>query len=143
MCSIAYGADLEMVRALALLSFSLPLADCRGNTALHYAALVGRAELVDALLLEPTPDEYQLIRAFVEPTGNTEEPQPLAQHSYAQVLCRHRQAVRSLLTSRNNAGETPLYCAVKASHLAATQRLLEMRSDPRIQVCRVCRFSQF
>ena len=130
MLSVLYGAALEMVRALALLSFSLPLADSRGNTALHYAAYMGRLELVDAMLLEPTPEEYQLVDSFLNGVFG----EPFTLYSFEQVLLRHRNSIGSLLSSPNATGETPLYCAVKSGNLEVTRRLLEMRSDPRIKV---------
>ena len=132
MVSVMYGADVEMVRALSLLSVALPLSDCRGNTALHYAVHFERVELVYAMLLDPTPEEYQLIQKFHEHMAQSGEAFQL--YSFEEVLLRHRQAVSNLLSSRNVAGETPLYFAVKTSNLEVTRRLLAMHSDPRIQV---------
>ena len=80
-----YGADVEVVRALSLLSVALPLADCRGNTALHYAVYWGRVELVDAMLHDPTPGEYQLIEKFHEHMAQSGE--ALQLYSFEQVLC--------------------------------------------------------
>ena len=139
MLSMMYGADLEMVRALALLTVDhslLPLSDCHGNTALHYAVQVqgGRVELVDAILLDPTPEEYQLIEKFHEHMAQSGDRMGLPMCSFEQVLLRHREAISNLLSSLNVAGETPLYVAVKTCNLKVTERLLTIHSDLRIQV---------
>ena len=131
MCAVMYGADVDMVRALSLLSFSLTFADLRGYTALHYAAHLGRLDLVDAMLFEPTQHEHLLVRVFYRDELFAGPQQEL---SYPDLLARHRAAVATLLASRNAAGETPLYCAVKSSNFEVTARLLAMRADPRIEV---------
>ena len=130
MCAVMYCADVDMVRALSILSVSLPLSDLRGYTALHYAAILGRLELVDAMLLEPTQHEYLLVREF----HRDHFPEPHPELSYQELLARHRAAVAILLASRNVAGETPLFCAVKSSNFEVTACLLAMRADPRIAV---------
>ena len=136
MLAVMYGAELEMVRALAILSCALPLCDNLGNTALHYAAHFGRLDLVDAMLLEPTEQEYYLILAFLHENPYGE---PLAALDHCQVLAGHREAVAQLLSTRNAMGETPLYAAVKSSNSEVADRLLTMRADPRIEV----RLTQF
>lgn len=123
---------LSLVRALAVLSNALPVADCRGNTALHYAAYIGSVELIDALLQPPSIDECALRRSFLT-HAQADSDGPLAETIEA-ALERHGRAVAALLESRNAMDETALYCAVKASRVAATRHLIQWGADPRISV---------
>ena len=149
MAGVLYGADVELVRALAVYSNSLPDADVDGNTALHFAASDGKVDVIEALLQRPSAIEFALRHRFLaaadagagagvgdlkRPPGGSEQ---RAEETLEEAVARHRHEVQVLLESRNALLETPLYCAVKACRVEATQRLLQCGADPRVPVCYV------
>ena len=140
-----FSAEVELVRALAVLSHALPIADADGNSALHYAAYDDNLDVIDALLQLPSPEEHELRCKFlVHPDSPQQQQQQQLQSgcgemppesTYEETLERHLEAGRVVLESRNTLDETALFCAVKAGRVAATQRLLQYGADPRVPVC--------
>ena len=133
MVALMYGADVALVRVLALLTFAVThaRADFRnGNCALHYAAQLHNAELVDALLTAPTTDEHRLLRAFENDDQATAR-KTETDKSYEQALM---QTVCAATNARNYEGETPLHVAVRSSDPQITCRLLDAGADPCVEV---------
>ena len=135
MVALMYGADVALVRLLALLTFGAThtRADFRnGNCALHYAAQLHNADLVNALLAAPTSDEHRLMRAFANDERTSRQTETST--SYELAVRQHRQAVCAALKARNYEGETPLHVAVRSSDPQITCRLLNAGADPCIEV---------
>lgn len=138
MLALMYGADVQMVRVLALLTFAstFACADFRnGNGALHIAAQLGdkadAEHLVDALLTPPTYDECRLMLSFVN--DDIEGPETET-YEHELVVEHYKRAVCAAVNARNLKGETALHVAVRACNPQIASRLLNAGADPYIEV---------